>query len=451
MSPAMGISIGLKTGSVSSSTTYVLDRSASLQEEAVLDESKIFQTREAHGSGNNLIAQSVSSDKYSADNIIDSKGTFDVSASIGASESSVGISQSLGGSGDLRAALQATAGSDISGQQAEVASGALSTSQSLVAGEGAYTGQKTDLRGDAGAIASVSSSAENEMTLSGGFSGEGNLNADLSSVAYEQSAVGGDASLLGVSLVDEEDLNDVASGEIAMSVDGLYALPKGDLGTFGMSISNAKKGAIGVDTSSALLAAPVVTSDGGRSSAYALTGKRWNQKDPQIKLYLRTDANLAGEAMSTTAVQSAIANAANTWDDATNQNLFADANLVTTTTSANAGTYDGKNTIAWKTLSCSYLGYAQTWYRLNKVDGYYPILESDITCNGRYPYNTNGASSGIDVQTLVTHELGHTIGLGDIYNNPAFSKDTRQVMHYYTGLKRTLGNGDKTGVWALYN
>ena len=284
MSPAMGISIGLKTGSVSSSTTYVLDRSASLQEEAVLDESKIFQTREAHGSGNNLIAQSVSSDKYRADNLIDSKGTFDVSASMGASESGVVMSQSLGGSGDLRAALQATAGSDISGQQAEVASGALSTSQSLVAGEGAYTGQKTDLCGDAGAISSVSSSAENEMTLSGGFSGEGNLNADLSSVAYERSAVGGDASLLGVSVVDGEDLNDVASGEIAMSVDGLYALPKGDLGTFGMSISNAKKGAIGSDTS-ALLTAPELTSDGGRSSAYALTGKRWNQKDPQIKLY----------------------------------------------------------------------------------------------------------------------------------------------------------------------
>ena len=272
MSPAMGISIGLKTGSVSSSTTYVLDKSASLQEEAVLDESKIFQTREAHGSGNNLIAQSVSSDKYSADNLIDSKGTFDVSASMGASESSVSMSQSLGGSGDLRAALQATAGSDISGQQAEVASGALSTSQSLVAGEGAYTGQKTDLRGDAGAISSVSSSAENEMALSGGFSGEGNLNADLSSVAYEQSAVGGDASLLGVSVLDEEDLGGMASGEIAMSVDGLYALPKGDLGTFGMSISNAKKGAIGSDTS-ALLTAPELTHDlEDASSAYALNG-----------------------------------------------------------------------------------------------------------------------------------------------------------------------------------
>ena len=42
------------------------------------------------------------------------------------------------------------------------------------------------------------------------------------------------------------------------------------------------------------------------------------------------------------------------------------------------------------------------------------------------------------------------IGLGDLYGKTKFATDTRQVMHYYTGVKRTLGNGDKTGVWTLY-
>ncbi len=51
---------------------------------------------------------------------------------------------------------------------------------------------------------------------------------------------------------------------------------------------------------------------------------------------------------------------------------------------------------------------------------------------------------------MVLHELGHTIGLGDIYDKAEFSTDTRQVMHYYNGVKRTLGNGDATGVWKLY-
>ena len=93
---------------------------------------------------------------------------------------------------------------------------------------------------------------------------------------------------------------------------------------------------------------------------------------------------------------------------------------------------------------------AGTWYRLSKVDGYYPIVESDIAFNSNYKWTTTGASGAYDFQSVALHEMGHTIGLGDLYNKAIFSKDTRQVMHYYTGVKRTLGNGDATGVWKLY-
>jgi len=75
-------------------------------------------------------------------------------------------------------------------------------------------------------------------------------------------------------------------------------------------------------------------------------------------------------------------------------------------------------------------------------------LESDVSYNTRYGWSTSG--SNYDVETVALHELGHTIGSGDIYGKAAYSADTRQVMHYYTGVKRTLGNGDKTGAWILY-
>jgi hypothetical protein len=38
----------------------------------------------------------------------------------------------------------------------------------------------------------------------------------------------------------------------------------------------------------------------------------------------------------------------------------------------------------------------------------------------------------------------------DLYTDPVFSGDKKQIMGGYTGAKRTLGNGDKTGVWTLY-
>ena len=114
-----------------------------------------------------------------------------------------------------------------------------------------------------------------------------------------------------------------------MAVDGLYALPEEDLGTFGLSIVNKEK----VGGGQPQYQLPEYTSGGGRNEAYVLAGWRWNTKDPQIKLYLKDDSNMRNEGLSATSVKSAIAAAANTWDAATNQNLFSDAGVTVSTSS----------------------------------------------------------------------------------------------------------------------
>ena len=115
-----------------------------------------------------------------------------------ASDNSVGLRQSLKGSGDLSAALGGITASGSSSQAAEVANGEISTSQSSRTENGVYAGQRTKLSGERGSIGSRSLSAENEMDVSGGFSGEGNLEADLSAMASKRSAVSGDAYFLGI-------------------------------------------------------------------------------------------------------------------------------------------------------------------------------------------------------------------------------------------------------------
>lgn len=222
-------------------------------------------------------------------------------------------------------------------------------------------------------------------------------------------------------------------------------------------------------TVGAVMTGPATTPDGGNSAAYYLQGRKWFpgiyteingkvlERSPGysdgINLYLLNDPALRAEGLNPTAVQNALATAANTWDDATNENLFADANLVTVTSDPliTSGKYDQKNTVAFKAYgsNCNAMASAATWFRLGKVDGYYPIVESDITFNTAVAWGT-GDPRKADFQSVALHELGHTIGLGDLYNKAQFSTDTRQVMHYYTGVKRTLGNGDATGVWKLY-
>jgi hypothetical protein len=146
----------------------------------------------------------------------------------------------------------------------------------------------------------------------------------------------------------------------------------------------------------------------------------------------------------------AIGHAASTWDDASSQNLFADTDTVVIDGSKIVDKYDGYSVHAWKPISGSgILGTARTWYSTRRVNGYYPILESDISYNSKYQWSTTGGA-GIDIETVALHELGHMLGLGDLYLKYKFSKDTRQIMHRYTGVKRTLGNGDLTGIGLLY-
>jgi hypothetical protein len=197
---------------------------------------------------------------------------------------------------------------------------------------------------------------------------------------------------------------------------------------------------------------PAITSTGGNANAYVLMGRKWTQTDPQIIMSLKDDALLAATGMSKTSVLSAVSAAANTWDSATNQNLFSDSGATTTAT-AN-WKYDGVNNMAFTPYAtgCTALAATGVWYKTQGIAAgqMYKIVESDMTFNSNLKWTTTGETGKLDFQSVVLHELGHTIGLGDLYNKAAFAKDTTQVMHYYTGVKRSLGNGDATGVWKLY-
>ena len=452
VAPALGVSVSYSAGdggrSVSSSTSYNLDDSASLQEDTMLLDSELYQTRQAGGSGTNSIKQQVSGNGYKIDNIMDSTGSFGISTSTAASSDGAGLSQQVAGSGDLSTGLYASTGLGFSSQEAGVSDGSLATSQGVAAAGGVYTSQRTDLAGETGSIGSSSLSKENSMVVTGGFSGQGDLKADLSSLSAGRAAMIGDASFVGVPVLDSGNLQAVASGDIAMSVDGLYAEPEGDLGTFEINAINVEKDQ--VNPASTVMQLPTYTSDGGRKEAYLLAGWRWNTKNPRIKFYVKNDANLRNKGLNPTSVAAAIGRAANTWDAATSQNLFSDTG-VTVSSSVGTDTRDGYNVAAWKYLSSapSALAYSRTWYTLNKQGTpYYSALESDLSFNTRYGWSTSG--SNYDVESVALHELGHTIGLGDLYGKSKFTNDKRQVMHYYTGIKRTLGNGDKNGAWILY-
>lgn len=407
VAPAFGVSVSYSAGdsgsSTSSSANYDLDDSTSLRADAILADDGIFETRDAKGSGDNSIEASASGDGSSISSSVKSSGTMAVSSSV-----------------------TATA-------------------------EGAAMSQNAALAGDLGSISLIASGKQNQMAVAGDFSGEGDLKSDLTAVSGERSAMSGSASFVGVPILDSANLQRLASGDLAMSVDGLYAMPEGDLGTFSLNTINVNKGQEPSSTVQSQLSGPVTASGGGRSSAYVLGGWRWNTKEPKIKFYVKNDANLQNEKLSATAVASAISSAAEEWDDVTNQELFSGV-TATSDSKYKVDARDGYNVAGWKSLTSapSALAYSRTWYTTPKVDGYYSAIESDLCFNTKYAWSTSG-SKNYDVRTVALHELGHTIGLLDLYGKSQFSGDTRQIMHYYTGPGKHLGNGDMNGAWILYH
>ncbi|MCX6668923.1 MAG: hypothetical protein NTV25_03830, partial [Methanothrix sp.] len=443
-SPASAISVSVSSGdgsgSVASSEIFNLDDTTSLQEGITLDGVSMYQNRQASGAGENSLKQSVSGKDYSLQNNIKSVGSFSAYTASIASPQEASLSQNVAGTGSMSLALQSTQEAAEAGQEASVVSGAIASVQSASAGQGVFAGQSTKMAGQFGYVGSGAFSSKNAMVATGSFLGESSLDAALSSGASGDAAIGGEVAVNGATWIDDATLKEIGSETLGMSLHGLQETPSG-IGTFDLGAANVK---MSDRTQSGEGEESSVLYQGGSSSSYVLTGWRWNKHDPEVQLYLKADtvpSNINQES-----ARAAISDAANTWDDAVAQNIFADGQTVISDSSKDIDQHDGFNVNAWKSLADapSALAYCRTYYKPNQVvDGYYSALESDVSYNTGYAWSTTGGN--YDVQTVALHELGHTIGMGDLYTLPSGDprrNDWDQIMNSYNDIQRTLGNGD---------
>ena len=440
-------------GGVSLTGRYLLDSSISMRMEASLGDGFLSQRGQASGMGENSIHQTVSSGVASVHSSIASEGSFSLQLSSQAIDDGAGLIQGVSGSGDLVAGIGGQSGI-FAAQSAAVVGGDLQTEQAVSAGVGVLATQDTDISGQTGRIGSQTLSSKDQMRVWGSFQGQGRLVADLSAGSAIGSYVDGQVRVDGVEWMGSEDLSRIAGSDQGLAVQGLRAMEDG-VGTFGV-VAESRASAGGQVATQAL---------GGSSSSYAFTEPkwRWNTRDPKIQLYLRTDSLLTGEGLTAAQAQSAITAAANTWDDAVGQNLFADGTTVIPSSTVKADDpYDGVNVHAWKRLTNApgALAYSRTRYDVPVVDGYYSVLESDVSYNTDVSWSTSQAEGTLrtagqpfDVQTVALHELGHTIGLGDLYTLPSTDlrySDWGQIMNSYDDVQRSLGSGDRTGAAGLY-
>jgi hypothetical protein len=176
-------------------------------------------------------------------------------------------------------------------------------------------------------------------------------------------------------------------------------------------------------------------------SEFNVEGIRWDQfsndstTDPKVAL----NYNSAGEPL---AAVTSLMSAENTWNNV-GESKFTFSYGGTTSRCPSLvdecpgpQTFDGNNDVGWVAISgCCTLGV--TWYSTGIDD------EADTALNTRFRWTT-GSGSGYDVETVLLHEIGHTLGLDH-------SSVSAAVMYAtYAGVRRSLHEDDKRGVTYLY-
>ncbi len=198
---------------------------------------------------------------------------------------------------------------------------------------------------------------------------------------------------------------------------------------------------------------------------YKLMGAKWQVLPVNLEV---NPTNPDG--MTSTFVLDAITMAANEWDDGSysaitgnswtgvTTDLFGSITVTAKGYSDLAWTsdkLDGKNTIVWGNYPTSgVIAVTIIWYsRATKT-----IMEFDMVLDTNFTWgdadsNNDGIidnPSVMDLQNIVTHELGHGVGLNDLYQSGAYL----ETMYGYATegqiIKRDLYIGDQTGITKLY-
>jgi hypothetical protein len=173
--------------------------------------------------------------------------------------------------------------------------------------------------------------------------------------------------------------------------------------------------------------------------------------DKPIQFYLANDSKFLGERLSISSTKDAFITSMQVW------NYFSDKKVFNTEIildpNKKAGYKDGYNVIEFDNLGSGTLGLC---YRWTYEDGH---IETDLKFNTNSVWVTDFAYARThlgrcsDLQSIALHEMGHSMGLGDIYNLPIGDprkRDLTSIMTAFATPRHLIGKGDITGIKKMY-
>ena len=151
---------------------------------------------------------------------------------------------------------------------------------------------------------------------------------------------------------------------------------------------------------------------------------------------------------------SAIVNSIETWDAATSKDLFSNDYTIDSTANwdDSIDKIDGRNEFSFGDYSDPrVIAVAIVWGYFSGPIGRREIIEFDVLFDTDFTWGNGEVDTIVmDLQNIATHEIGHGLGLGDIYDSACSEVTMYGYSNYGETKKRTLEQPDITGIQKLY-
>jgi len=150
-------------------------------------------------------------------------------------------------------------------------------------------------------------------------------------------------------------------------------------------------------------------------------------------------------------VTSALSTAAEEWDTYTAQEIFESYSIDRNAT-WDSDAPDGRNEMVFGEYpEEGVIAVTVVWGYFSGPPRRREITEFDILFNTNFPWGDATTNPSVmDLQNIATHEIGHGLGLADLYDSACTEETMYGYSDYGETKKRDLNTGDVAGIQKLY-
>lgn len=191
-----------------------------------------------------------------------------------------------------------------------------------------------------------------------------------------------------------------------------------------------------------------VAPDSDTSSCYEYTrGAKWKT----VEDYIVNPANSSG--LPDAFIEENLESNIGKWEFAADRGIIGGQSSTGDTLEADTIQPDGSNEVYFADVEyAGAIGVTIVWGIFRGPPHGRELVEWDqVYDDVDFDWSYTGDLGKMDFENIATHELGHSVGAGDLYENLC----SEQTMYGYAGYgetnKQTLEDGDINGIWELYN